>query len=193
MTEFDAFLSYQWNSKPRINRLYEYLTEKRGLKVWIDSHEMGTTNLTDEIAKGSLIISSNLTKEIRIFFKSCDLFIKGIKSSKIFVCSITQAYSDSENCRREVEFASTLKKPMVVLMLERLEIGDLGGLGFLINPFVRINCYKYPERWMKKNFEAVYEDMAVKIGLVIPEKEKEKGMMWLCILLNSKKMSLTLS
>lgn len=65
---------------------------------------------------------------------------------------------------------------MVVLMLERLEIGDLGGLGFVINPFVRINCYKYPERWMKKNFEAVYEDMAVKIGLVIPEKEQEKGM-----------------
>lgn len=68
MTEFDAFVSYQWNSKPTINRLYEYLTEKKGLKVWIDSHEMGTTNLTDEIAKGFLIISYFILQKKFEFF-----------------------------------------------------------------------------------------------------------------------------
>lgn len=52
MTEhFDAFISYQWNVKPTVRRLYDYLT-KKGLDLWIDMHEMGTTSLTDEIAKG---------------------------------------------------------------------------------------------------------------------------------------------
>ena len=52
MTEFDAFISYQWNVKPTVKCLYDYLSGEKNLKIWIDLHEMGSTNLTDEIAKG---------------------------------------------------------------------------------------------------------------------------------------------
>lgn len=63
---------------------------------------------------------------------------------------------------------------MVVLMLERLAIEDLAGLGFIINPFVRINCYKFPDIWLKNNFESIYGDIAAKLqGLNIHIKGKE--------------------
>ncbi len=39
---------------------------------------------------------------------------------------------------------------MVVLMFERINMEDLGGVGFIIGPKVRFNCYKNPDllnRW----------------------------------------------
>ena len=62
---------------------------------------------------------------------------------------------------------------MVILMLERLEIGDLGGLGFIINPLVRINCYKFSEHWKKENFETVYESVVSNLNINNPAKDKE--------------------
>ena len=62
---------------------------------------------------------------------------------------------------------------MVILMLERLEIGDLGGLGFIINPLVRTNCYKFLEEWTEENFETVYEDVVSKLNIDNPAKDKE--------------------
>ena len=55
-----------------------------------------------------------------------------IKESRIFVCFITKEYYESHNCNLEIEYANTLKKKMIVLMIERLEIKDLGGVGFII-------------------------------------------------------------
>lgn len=83
----------------------------------------------------------------------------GIRNSKAFICCVTKSYYDSENCKREVEYAVTLKKPMVVLMFERLEIESLGGLGFIINPLVRINCYRFPKEWNKEHFDAIYNNL----------------------------------
>ena len=56
----------------------------------------------------------------------------GIKESQIFVCLITDAYHKSDICNREIEYATTLKKKMIVLMIEKLRIEDLGGVGFII-------------------------------------------------------------
>ena len=41
-----------------------------------------------------------------------------LKKAK-FLCLITQAYSKSHNCNLEIEFANTLRKKMIVLMIER--------------------------------------------------------------------------
>ncbi len=38
----------------------------------------------------------------------------------------------SHNCKLEIEYANTLRKKMIVLMIENLKIEDLGGVGFII-------------------------------------------------------------
>ena len=54
MTEFDAFISYQWNVKPTVKCLYNYLKKKKNLKIWIDMHEMGSTNCSVLIKRGKI-------------------------------------------------------------------------------------------------------------------------------------------
>ena len=55
-----------------------------------------------------------------------------IQECQIFVCLITEAYSNSHNCKLEIQYANTLKKKMIVLMIERLNIEHLGAVGFII-------------------------------------------------------------
>ena len=45
------------------------------------------------------------------------------------------------NCIREINFASEAKKTMIVLMFEKLEINEIGSVGFIISPLTRFNCY----------------------------------------------------
>lgn len=44
--DFDVFISYQWDVKPQVLKLYEEL-KKHDLRVWIDEYEMGPTRLTE--------------------------------------------------------------------------------------------------------------------------------------------------
>jgi hypothetical protein len=44
---FDVFISYNWDVKPQVLRLYKILTEKHDLRVWIDEYEMGSSRLND--------------------------------------------------------------------------------------------------------------------------------------------------
>ncbi len=53
----------------------------------------------------------------------------------MFVCFITKALDESKNCNLEIEYASSLNKRIVVLMIERLKIEDLGAVGFIIKYF----------------------------------------------------------
>ncbi|CAF1106367.1 unnamed protein product [Brachionus calyciflorus] len=120
MASYDIFISYNWDIKERVNRLYCELTQKYNLKVWMDQYEIGSNRLVDELSNAIL-------------------------SSKIFLCCITKKYTESENCKDEIDYAKNLKKNMIVLMFERLTISDLGGVGFIIGPKVRFNCYKDPQ------------------------------------------------
>ena len=44
--DYDVFISYNWDVKPQVLKLYEEL-KKYDLKVWIDEYEMGPTRLTE--------------------------------------------------------------------------------------------------------------------------------------------------
>jgi hypothetical protein len=68
-----------------------------------------------------------------------------IKNSKIFLCCITKKYCLSNNCLKEINFASYLRKEFVVLMWEELKMQDIDEVGFIISPYVRNNIYKTPE------------------------------------------------
>jgi hypothetical protein len=47
-------------------------------------------------------------------------------------------------------------------MFERLNIGEIGGVGFIITPVVRHNVYKTPEifnEWTGTDFEAILKSI----------------------------------
>ena len=118
--DFDVFISYNWDHKVQVRNLYDMLTKNYGLKCWLDDVELKPNSLMDELAKG-------------------------ITNSKVFLCCITKQYCKSSNFIGEINHARNLDKPMVILMIERLGISALGGVGFIIGQLIRTNAYKFPE------------------------------------------------
>ena len=116
--EFDVFISYNWDHKKQVRRLYDELTKKYGLKCWLDDVELKASALMDELAKG-------------------------IQNSRVICCCITRKYCKSDNCIGEINYAKTIGKPMVILMFERLNMQALEGVGFIIGKLIRVNAYKF--------------------------------------------------
>jgi len=84
--------------------------------------------------------------------------IDGIRNSSVILCCITRKYTESKNCKREIIFADQISKPIEILMFERLEIGSIGGIGFIIAPIVRHNLYKIPQifkDWKGTEFDTI--------------------------------------
>ena len=137
MKNYDVFLSYNWDVKVQVKNLYKEL-KNQNMSVWMDEFEMGQHRLVDELSKA-------------------------IHDSTVFVSCITKKYCDSENCKDEVDYAKNLKKPMVILMFERLNIDDLGGVGFIICPKVRFNCYKDPSIFTNWHGNQLFDSILVAI------------------------------
>jgi hypothetical protein len=49
-------------------------------------------------------------------------------------------------------------------MIEKCQMKELGGTGFLINPLFRINCYNFPTKWTFENFKSIYEQIKIKLN-----------------------------
>jgi len=149
----DVFISYNWGIKKQVNELFDALTSLN-YQVWLDEKDLNSGN-------------SALTAELA----------KGIKQSKVFVSCITNDYCKSNNCNLEVEYASAKKKPMIALMIEKIDPTDIdeiqitgrldetSGIGFIITPFVRINCYKNAKDWPNLNKDEIIK--AIKNSLEV--------------------------
>ena len=117
--QYDIFVSYNWAIKKSVKELFNVLSSLN-YKVWLDEKELNAGN-------------SPLTAELA----------SAIKNSKVFLSCITTDYCKSYNCNLEVEYASAKKKPMIVLMVEKLDPTDIdeiqvtdrdqtSGIGFII-------------------------------------------------------------
>lgn len=117
-TKCNVFVSYQWDSKKEVREIVDYLQENN-ITTWFDEQTLSTKDvLKPQIAKG-------------------------ISESDFFLCFITKKYAQSENCVKETHYADMLKKHIIPVMLEDIELRDLkGGLAFLLYPTIRINYYK---------------------------------------------------
>ena len=113
----DIFISYNWSLKEHVVELDKNL-KNSGYTVWRDENEL---------VPGKSMLAASLAN--------------GILKSKIFLCCITKEYCSSYNCNLEIEFASTRKKQIIVLMIERLDDIDeiqingrnlASGVGFII-------------------------------------------------------------
>ena len=115
--QFDVFLSYQWDNQQTVRRVYNRLVDEHKLKVWMDVHEMTSGVLSQELANA-------------------------LQNSKVFVAFVTSKYAESKNCESEFAYANARDMKTVCVMLEKEDITDLGGIGFMIARLLRINAYK---------------------------------------------------
>jgi hypothetical protein len=112
---FDIFLSYNWDQKDQIRKLYEELINN-GFKCW----------LYNEVLKDPI---------------KMDQIFEIISNSKIFVNCITEKYCKSKQCISEINYAKSINKPIVIIMLVRPSLPILGDLGLAIDRLTRINAY----------------------------------------------------
>lgn len=130
----------------QVEKLHEKLTKECGFSVWRDKTNLEKTeSLESEL-------SSN------------------IKSSKVFLFCLTRKYYLSKNCKKELRYAINIcnpSKPVVFLMLERLELSELGDIGFILCDYVYIQCYKsqpfenWPDIFFKEISTTIENNMPV--------------------------------
>ena len=115
--DYDIFISYKQD--PAFNHVIKNLYEKLStdkLNVWWDTAMLNQENLYDQLTQG-------------------------INDSNTFLCCFTKDYISSDNCLGELNYAFTQKKRIIIIMFEKLEIGDIKGAGFIINLYKRFNAY----------------------------------------------------
>lgn len=112
-----VFISYQWGKQAQIKELYKRLN-LLGYTVWMDIFQMGGgDSLYDKIDRG-------------------------IRGCKVVVSCITEKYTLSANCRREVSLADALKKPIIPLLLERMKWPPSGPMSMVFTEMLFINFYR---------------------------------------------------
>jgi hypothetical protein len=148
--KFDIFLSYQWNKKHLVKQLYNKLKEEYNLALWLDEQETDASgNLFEQLAKG-------------------------LNNSKIVLCFITREYCKSENCISEITYARDNCIPIIVLMMERLNLKEIGSVGFIIASKTRLNFYKETDdiMWSGEMFEMLIKSIKNFFNLVNKESSR---------------------
>ena len=134
LLEHDLFISYNWGIKKQVDVLHANLKSKCGYKVWRDETNMKNTTDLDSVLADA------------------------IQKSKVFLFCLTEAYSNSINCLNELNYAFKIcRKPIVFLMIDKLNLKKLKGLGFMVGRLIYIQCYKSKpiENWANVYHEEI--------------------------------------
>lgn len=141
--KFDIFISYQWDIKEKVLKLYELISASITKKIWLDKYQ---------IKSGTVLF-----EELK----------EGIDNSSVIISCITVAYSQSKNCQDELGYALFAQKPILVLMFEQLNLAkDIGWMGFKIVNFTRCNVYKDTDLFEKK-CGPVYDELMTSIHSIL--------------------------
>jgi len=141
--KFDIFISYQWDIKDLVLQLYNVIHKKVTKKIWLDKFQIKSgTVLFDELKQG-------------------------IDNSSTIICCITKAYARSQNCQDEFGYSLFTKKPMLVLVFEKLDLAnDIGWIGFKIVNTTRCNIYKDLDLFRNET-GPVYDEMMTGIYALV--------------------------
>ena len=150
--EYDVFISYNWGIKNQVDVLHANLISRCGYKVWRDETNMKNTADLDSVLQ------------------------RAIQKSKVFLFCLTEAYSKSINCLNELTFAIKVckpAKPIVFLMIDKLDLEKVQGLGLMLSRLIYIQCYKSQpiEDWAnvyhKEISKAIKDNMPVRFTFVV--------------------------
>ena len=130
--DFDVFISYQWDSDAHIASLLKNLSDK-----FIDARRD----------------KENLKSNNDGLFKQLG---EQIKRARVFLCCLTKKYTQSANCIRELNFAAKIGKPIIYLMIEKMNVQELETeVAFIMGNSVYVHCYKHPGTWFDLDIEEI--------------------------------------
>ncbi|KAF6026408.1 hypothetical protein EB796_015296 [Bugula neritina] len=113
----DVFISYQWGKQKEVYAFYKKL-KSLGFTCWLDIEQMGAgDSLYDKIDRG-------------------------IRNCKVVLSCVTEKYSLSLNCRREISLTSSLSKPIVPLLLEKTTWPPAGPMSMPLAQLKYVDCSK---------------------------------------------------
>ncbi|XP_062610889.1 uncharacterized protein LOC134272700 [Saccostrea cucullata] len=145
----DIFISYQWGKQKEISALYQRLTSQ-GFTCWMDIHQMGGgDSLYDKIDRG-------------------------VRGCKVVLSSVTTKYALSANCRREVSLADALKKPIIPMLMEKIDWPPGGPMSMVLTQLLYVNFSK--DESIQLSWEGkCFDDLLKKIRENIPEEFQQEG------------------
>ena len=138
-----VFISYQWGMQQEVKLLKQHLN-MAGYECWMDIGQMGGGN--------------------KLFAK----IDKGIRDAKVVICCVTKEYSESPNCKREVNLAVNLRKSIIPLLMEKTDWPPKGSMGPIFGEYLFIRFYQRqgeetPENdnryWPVPNFQELLKQL----------------------------------
>ena len=131
---YDIFISYQWGIKEDVIKLHHKLSAN-GFKIWRDADlQLNNQSLNKQLADKIL-------------------------GSQIFLCLLTRAYCSSANCLKEINYADKSRKTIVYLLVEKLDLEEMGEIGFIMGNSVYIQCYKNMQSWWDDDFNLIKKSL----------------------------------
>nr|UZG77129.1 MyD88-like protein L1 [Strongylocentrotus purpuratus] len=115
-----VFLSYQWDHQLEVKAIKKHL-EMAGFPCWMDIGQMGGGD--------------------QLFSK----ISQGMRSSKLVLCMVTEKYSNSENCNKEVNLANLLNKPIIPILIDQTQWPPQGAMSMLFAQLLYIQFYNDKE------------------------------------------------
>ena len=94
----------------------------------------------------------------------------GVRGCQVVLTCVTQKYSFSANCRREVSLADALKKPIIPLLLEKIDWPPTGPMSMFFSQLLFINFYRDEEvqmKWTGPNFDALLDKIEEQLPVII--------------------------
>ena len=124
------YLSYQWSKQQAVKQLYRGLTSL-GYLCWMDVFDLGGDDVLSDKAE------------------------RALNKADLMIACVSATYSRAAQCRRDVDLADALKKPMVVLMLESTDWPPAGPMSEALNNQAYINCVDVAlqQQWMGVQFD----------------------------------------
>ena len=99
-----------------------------------------------------------------------DKIDSGVRGCRVVLTCVTQKYSFSASCRREVSLADALKKPIIPLLLEKIDWPPTGPMSMVFSQLLFINFYRDEEVQMKltgPKFDALLDKILEQLPVII--------------------------
>ena len=103
-----------------------------------------------------------------------DKIDRGMRGCKAVVSCITQKYSLSANCRREVSLADALKKPIIPIMLEQIKWPPDGPMSMVFTELLYINFYRDEAVQMTWKGDQ-FDELVAKLNGFLPTVAQRNG------------------
>ena len=96
-----------------------------------------------------------------------DKIDKGVRNCKVVISCVTNKYAISANCRREVSLADALKKPIIPLLLEKMDWPPEGPMSMPFTQLLFINFYRDEQNQIKWK-GAKFNELLTKLHDYVP-------------------------